>query len=238
LTPRQGDGTKIPSYNMNILAAMTPNSNGFEFSVFDIIWEEIKTILENPLKSCGYALYIMHMIERVTTKTCYYEKEHHPLRIKNDLKALVEDRRAVAGQPGSPPPRAARRSGQQWEKPMSLIQKIFSLLFEMCKSQHATDVKAQHERRARRKDTKFVKEIHSHLNLQPLALPLPLREKKARRLNPLKKGSFALMLILRCSSGMVTRASAASDLALVERPVHPTITLRCLTPLLQLILKW
>jgi hypothetical protein len=28
-------------------------------------------------------------------------------------------------------------------------------------------VKAQHERRARRKDIKSVKEIHSHLNLQP-----------------------------------------------------------------------
>jgi hypothetical protein len=28
-------------------------------------------------------------------------------------------------------------------------------------------VKAQHERRARRKDTKSVKEIHAHLNLQP-----------------------------------------------------------------------
>jgi AraC-like DNA-binding protein len=53
------------------------------------------------------------------------------------------------------------------DKPTSPIQKIFSLLFGMCKSQHAVDVKAQHERRARRKDTKSVKEIHVHLNLQP-----------------------------------------------------------------------
>jgi hypothetical protein len=28
-------------------------------------------------------------------------------------------------------------------------------------------VNAQHERRAKKKDTKSVKEIHSHLNLQP-----------------------------------------------------------------------
>jgi hypothetical protein len=43
----------------------------------------------------------MHMIERVTDMTCYCEKEHHPLRIKNDLKAPVVDRRAAAGGVGS-----------------------------------------------------------------------------------------------------------------------------------------
>jgi hypothetical protein len=45
-------------------------------------------------------------------------------------------------------------------------------MFGMCKSQHTTDVKAQHERRARRKDTKSVKEIHAHLNLQPPRCPI------------------------------------------------------------------
>jgi hypothetical protein len=49
---------------------------------------------------------------------------------------------------------------------------MFSLIFGMCKSQHVADVKAQHERRARKKDTKFVKEIHSHLNLQPSRTPI------------------------------------------------------------------
>jgi hypothetical protein len=28
MTPREGDGTKIPAYNKNILAAMAPNANG------------------------------------------------------------------------------------------------------------------------------------------------------------------------------------------------------------------
>jgi hypothetical protein len=64
---------------------------------------------------------------------------------------------------------------------------MFSLIFGMCKSQHAADVKAQHERRARKKDTKSVKKIHSHLNLQSLALSLLPREKKAWALNLLKK---------------------------------------------------
>jgi hypothetical protein len=63
VTPREGDGTKILAYNKNILATMAPNANGFEFSDFDFIWEEIKAISENPLKTCGYAPYIMHMIE-------------------------------------------------------------------------------------------------------------------------------------------------------------------------------
>jgi hypothetical protein len=39
------------------------------------------------------------------------------------------------------------------------------LLFGIYKSQHTADVKAQHERRARKKITKLVKGIRSHLNL-------------------------------------------------------------------------
>jgi AraC-like DNA-binding protein len=120
--------------------------------------------------SYGYASYLIHMIERVTARTFFYEKEHHPLRIKNDLRVLVEDTRAAV--PHSSPPMTARRRGQKRDKPLPLIQKIFSLLFEMCKSQYVADVKAQHERRAKRKDTKSVKEIHDHLNLQPPRSPI------------------------------------------------------------------
>jgi hypothetical protein len=171
LTARDGDGKKIPTYNKNILAAMAPNTNGFEFFVFDFIWEENKAISENPLKSYGYAPYIMHMIERVMSYTFGHDKEHNPLRIKNDLKAPVEDRSAAVGQLVSPPPRAARRSGQQGEKPPPIL-KMFSLSFGMYKPQHLANVKTQHERQARKKDTKFVNEIHAHLNLQPRCSPI------------------------------------------------------------------
>jgi hypothetical protein len=75
----------------------------------------------------------------------------------------VEERRAAA--PHSSPPRAARGRGQPRDKPPSPIQKIFSLLFRMCKSQHVVDVRAEHERRESRKITKSVKEIRTHLNL-------------------------------------------------------------------------
>jgi hypothetical protein len=63
----------------------------------------IKAISESPLKNCGYAPYIMHMIERVTGHTFGYDKEHHPMRIKNDLKDLVEERRAAAPRGSLPP---------------------------------------------------------------------------------------------------------------------------------------
>jgi hypothetical protein len=155
VTHKEGDKTKILAYNKNILAVMAPNANGFEFSVFDFIWEEIKAISENPLKSCRYAPYLMHMIERVTAQTFFCEKKHHPLRIKNDLRAPVEKSRAAT--PQSSPPRATRGRGQPRDKHPSPIQKIFSLLFGMCKSQHAADVRAQHERRERRKIIKSVK---------------------------------------------------------------------------------
>jgi hypothetical protein len=42
---------------------------------------------------------------------------------------------------------------------------MLNLMLGMCKSQHTADVRAQHERRARRKDTKSVKEIRAHLVL-------------------------------------------------------------------------
>jgi hypothetical protein len=101
----------------------------------------------------------------VTARIFLCEKEHHPLRIKNDLKAPAEDRRAAAGQQVSSPPMAAKRSGQQGEQPPSSVRKMLNLMLGMCKSQHTADVRAQHERRARRKDTKSVKEIRAHLVL-------------------------------------------------------------------------
>jgi hypothetical protein len=110
MTPREGDSSNIPSNNQNLLVAMAPRLHGFDFCVFDFIWEEIKAISENPLKSCGYAPYIMHIIERVTVCTFGCDKEHHPLRIKNDQRAPVEDRRAATPR-GSSSPRAARGRG-------------------------------------------------------------------------------------------------------------------------------
>jgi hypothetical protein len=85
----------------------------------------------------------------------------------------MEDSRAATPHPS--PPRATRGSGQPRDKPPSPIQKFFGLLFGMCKSQHATDVRAQHERCERRKITKLVKEIHTYLNLQSPSSPIAFK---------------------------------------------------------------
>jgi hypothetical protein len=126
----------------------------------------------------------MHMIERVIAQTFFYEKEHHPLRIKNDLRAPVESRPAA---PHSSPPRAATGRGHPRDKPPSPIWKIFSLLFGVCKSQHAADVRAQHERRERWKITKSVKEICTHLNLQPPSSPISSKGEESPEIESFKE---------------------------------------------------
>jgi hypothetical protein len=70
----------------------------------------------------------------------------------------------------------------------------------------------------------------------PLTLPLPPREKRAQKLNLLKKGWLAMKWKIWCSSGMETQALAASNLTMVAWPIHPHLTLHHLTPLLWLIL--
>jgi hypothetical protein len=120
----------------------------------------------------------MHMIQRVTGRIFRYDKEHHPLWIKNNLKTPVDDRRAAA--PTTSPHRAARGRGPPRDKPPSPIQKIFSL-FGMCKSQHATDVRAQHERCERRKITKSVKEC-THLNLQLSSSPIAFEGEESTKI--------------------------------------------------------
>jgi hypothetical protein len=97
----------------------------------------------------------------------------------------VEESRVAA--PHSSPPMAARGRGQPRDKPPSPIQKIFSLLFGMCKSQHATDVRAQHERRERRKITKSVKEIRTHLSLQPPSSPIASESEESPEIKTFKE---------------------------------------------------
>jgi hypothetical protein len=56
---------------------------------------------------------------------------------------------------------------------------MLGFIFGMCKSQHAADVRAQHERRARKKATMSIKVVHAHLNLQPLHSPIASEAKES-----------------------------------------------------------
>jgi hypothetical protein len=62
----------------------------------------------------------------------------------------------------------------------------------MCKFQHTTDVKAQHERRERKKITKPMKEIRARLNLQPPSSPIASEGEESSEIESFEEriGSF------------------------------------------------
>jgi hypothetical protein len=64
---------------------------------------------------------------------------------------------------------------------------MLNLMFGMHNFQHAADMKAHHERRARKKDTKSVKEIHSHLNLQDPRSPIAFEGEESPTIESFEK---------------------------------------------------
>jgi hypothetical protein len=83
LAPREGDKSNVSNYGRDLLKHMRPSEP--EFSVVDYIWKEIHTISSSPQKSCGYAPYLMHIIEAITNYTFGYDHEHKPFHLKNDV---------------------------------------------------------------------------------------------------------------------------------------------------------
>jgi hypothetical protein len=68
LAPRIGDSDAILAYERNLLDALMK----FEwFDVFDYIIDEIWNIAINPQRSCGFAPYIMCLIEVVAHERFY-----------------------------------------------------------------------------------------------------------------------------------------------------------------------
>jgi len=157
LAPKEGDAHNISSYAKNLLLALTPSEP--EFSVFEYIWEEIKSISESPKKCCGFGAYLMFMIDQKTNKRFECDYIHPPVDVKKDshprptIAEIMASREQAAAQgeddvdpyapthtPGAPhvPTRSYFRRGgsrsQNWEKPPSPIRKMFNLIFGMCKS--------------------------------------------------------------------------------------------------------
>jgi hypothetical protein len=95
LVPRIGDSDAIPAYERNLLDALMK----FErFDVFDYIIDEIWSIAINPQRSCGFASYIMCMIETVAHERFYKDVAHEML-----CPAVPKDPRS---RHTSPPPQA------------------------------------------------------------------------------------------------------------------------------------
>jgi hypothetical protein len=67
MCPRDGDPTNISQFAKNLLASM--KDGALPLSVMDFMWEEIKVISMNPQKTCGFASYLMFIIEDVTGRS-------------------------------------------------------------------------------------------------------------------------------------------------------------------------
>jgi hypothetical protein len=105
LALRIGDSDGIPAYERNLLDALMK----YEwFDVFDYIVDEIWNIAINPLRSCGFATYIMCMIEMVAHERFYKDVAHELL-----CPAVSKDsaRRHTFPPPDMAPTRTARSSG-------------------------------------------------------------------------------------------------------------------------------
>jgi hypothetical protein len=73
---------------------MAPNQN--EFSVFDLIWEEIIICLVLPKKSCHYAPYIFAMIKEVIGVAILIDKGHQVYKSKKVQELLIQTSSAVS----------------------------------------------------------------------------------------------------------------------------------------------
>ncbi|GJM88625.1 hypothetical protein PR202_ga04707 [Eleusine coracana subsp. coracana] len=69
---------------------------------------------------------IIPPVYRVTRRTVDYDKEHLPLRIKNDLRSAAVDNNAAAPTHSASTSAAPRGSGQQRDKPPSPIKRLFA----------------------------------------------------------------------------------------------------------------
>jgi hypothetical protein len=79
LTPRGRNPADISNSAKDLLAHMRPP--GLPFSVSDFVWEEIKTITASPQRLCGYAPYILHIIEKVSNRKFLKNTKHEPFKV-------------------------------------------------------------------------------------------------------------------------------------------------------------
>jgi hypothetical protein len=177
LAPREGDQSNVLNYGRDFLKHMCPSES--EFSVVDYIWEEIHSISGSPQKSCGYAPYLMHVIETITNYTVFYDHEHKPFHLKNDvvgpsLADLARAQANIGGQeaPEQPtatvaPSRAARpshgrgrgRGQQQVQKPPSPLRKLFNFWCGSCMK--ASDA-VHKERQLRKRDSRMIRLMYEN----------------------------------------------------------------------------
>jgi hypothetical protein len=119
----------IPAYEQNLLDALMKL---VRFDVFEYIVDEIWNIATNPLRSCGFAPYIQHMIEVVAHEKFYKDVRHDSLR-----PAMPKDPRAprASSSTHAAAPSRTTRSGGASSTPSvnSDILKMLWGIFAMCR---------------------------------------------------------------------------------------------------------
>jgi hypothetical protein len=126
LALRIGYSEAIPAYERNLLdALMKP----VRFDVFEYIMDEIWNIATNPLRSCGFAPYILYMIGVVTKEKFYKDSRHDPLR----LTVPKDSRTSHASASTSAAPRTTHSGGASSASNTNIsFLKMFRGIFTMC----------------------------------------------------------------------------------------------------------
>jgi hypothetical protein len=131
LALRIDDSNAILAYEWNLLDALMKYER---FDVFDYIIDEIWNIAINPQRSCGFAPYIMCMIETVAHERLYKDVAHEPLH-----PVVLKDPRSHHTSPplDVAPTRPTHSGGTSSSSSTSFgLLKMFQGMFAMC---HHTD---------------------------------------------------------------------------------------------------
>jgi hypothetical protein len=138
LAPREGDSSRVPQFERNLLKAITEKT---KFHAFDFVLQEIWNIAISNNRSCAYAPYIIALIETVSKRTLVKDVEHTPLRPKKQFNNLPPLATSV--------PSATTTSSDEpcsSSPGRSAFFKLFKGLFSICQSNKQTiDVAHEHQ---------------------------------------------------------------------------------------------
>jgi hypothetical protein len=195
LIARQGNPADISNFAKDFLVHMRPP--GLSFSMSDFIWEEIKSISESPQRLCGYAPYIMHIIEKASNRKFLKDSKHESFKVPvpermrltspgryDEMMEEGEGQQqdqpvAASGQGqtfltdlGNRPDRfGVDSSSQPRDKPPSPIRKLLNFFTSMCKSQRDVLVEQQRSRRERKQMKDTLKLLDNHDGFEPPRSP-------------------------------------------------------------------
>jgi hypothetical protein len=165
------------------MAAMRPGAP--PFSVGDFIWQEIKSVSENPQKICSFSPFIMLMIKKVSNIRFPTDTEHKPLKPKVSVPLRVPspppEIEEVAEHPHPPPQQHEQPAdvqgtgglgGQQFEpyehreyspprRTRSPIKKFLQYFQGICKTQRDIQVAQREEMIKNKKMRDQIKEIYN-----------------------------------------------------------------------------